>query len=1493
MGFFCSFVFTLRKLKSIVRWTIWLIIGFYMAIIVVLHIPAMQKFAGNQISDVLSKKLGTEVKIGQVEIGLLNHLILNDITIYDQKQKKMLKASRIAAKFDIIELLRNGRIRISSAQIFGLHANLYKKNRNANPNFKFVLDSLASKDERSKSPLDLQIRSLIIRNSSVTYDELDAPITRRKFNPKHLDLRNISGHLNLNELTDNRISFTSEGLSFKEVSGLEVLNLAFEGVADKKQAKLRGFKLQLANSRILIPSIYFQFKHINDELDLNSLRATVSIKDSYVTPFDVASFMPQLSSFKQKVFINGKLESIGRKVKINSLNILSDNNDVRVEIRGIINDIETFNNFNLFAKRVSIKTEIIKKLSSLFHIDIPKELYNLGSIQYSGIVKKVNSEYTVNGKLNTSEGNAKLNLALKGKTFKGKVKTNYFNLGNVFSNSGVKGIVADIGISGTTDFQNISANGLIPQFDYAGYSYRNIAVRGNYSKDTFRGRASLNDINGKLNFNGTIRNFSSLIDKKGKLFIDAFVEADKLNLKRLKLSDAVGDKAFTFTSHIKGRGSSLNDLIAQLDLNNFTMLENGKVLKINYLKLNTQNSFLNKFVDINSDFGDLHLSGRYDYKTIQNSIVNILTYYLPGLFNHKSFSINGNNDFVARLNITNPEILNQLFELNLNLGQHLNIDGYVNERSKQISLNLDAPDIIYHSHHVENLLFSLSTSSNHLLAQVSGDRIDDSGRKISITSNGVVGSGKISTNSSFNIEGNHPLTGEIDCNAILHRVNGKLTSFIHFNPSEIQIDTIGLNVQSSDMVYSDNSLNIKHFEISNKDQHIIVNGLTSGSSKDSLTVQLKDIDVPYIMDIVNFHSVKFDGLASGKVIIKSFFSTPQAKAQLNVKDFHFENGLMGTLYLNSSYNDREGRIHIDAFADPGDNSRTDIKGYVDIKKGYINLPIYASNTHLYFLKEFCSSFMDDINLTANGWCKVVGPLSDINLEGDMYASGNVYITPLGTRYTLNNSRVRIIPNEIIFERDTIYDAEKNIGIVTGGLHHHSLRKLTYDINIEANNLLVYNFPKNTGGDAFWGVVYGTGKCLIVGRDDEVTMNIDMYANKNSFITYNATDNSVGENSFIQWRDLTPDTLSELRPDSIINYNARGGENRNKKDNWDIANDLRINFLINATPGFTLGVLMDESTGDNITLNGTGGLRATYYNKGAFQLFGNYNVDYGLYNLTIQNIIKRQFVFQPSSSISFGGDPFDATLSLKGIYALNSVPLSDLRMGNSFTTNNTRVDCLLNIDGTPTNPSVTFGIDLPTLSSDAEQMVRSVLNSEQGLNQQVLYLLAVGRFYPQISNNATQETTSQPGQASLAMQSILSGTLSQQINTVLANVIKNNNWNFGANIATGNEGFANAEYEGTLSGKLLNNRLLINGEFGYRDNVATNTSSFIGDFDIKYLLFPTGNLSVNFYNRSNERYFTRNSLTTQGIGLIMKKDFTTIKDLFHLNKKKSKKQKQKR
>ncbi len=64
------------------------------------------------------------------------------------------------------------------------------------------------------------------------------------------------------------------------------------------------------------------------------------------------------------------------------------------------------------------------------------------------------------------------------------------------------------------------------------------------------------------------------------------------------------------------------------------------------------------------------------------------------------------------------------------------------------------------------------------------------------------------------------------------------------------------------------------------------------------------------------------------------------------------------------------------------------------------------------------------------------------------------------------------------------------------------------------------------------------------------------------------------------------------------------------------------------------------------------------------------------------------------------------------------------------------------------------------------MIYSVINSQEEMNQQVLYLLGIGRFYAQTKNNQSSEDADQQSQTSLAMQSFLSGTISQQLNTVL-------------------------------------------------------------------------------------------------------------------------------
>ena len=91
----------------------------------------------------------------------------------------------------------------------------------------------------------------------------------------------------------------------------------------------------------------------------------------------------------------------------------------------------------------------------------------------------------------------------------------------------------------------------------------------------------------------------------------------------------------------------------------------------------------------------------------------------------------------------------------------------------------------------------------------------------------------------------------------------------------------------------------------------------------------------------------------------------------------------------------------------------------------------------------------------------------------------------------------------------------------------------------------------------------------------------------------------------------------------------------------------------------------------------------------------------------------------------------------------------------------------------------------------------------------------------------------------------------------------------------------------LSGRLLDNRLLINGNFGYRDNPLAN-KNFIGDFEVEWLLNKNGNISLKAYNKTNDRYFSKTTLTTQGAGIMLRHDFN---NWLRLRKKKEKKTKE--
>ena len=816
--------------------------------------------------------------------------------------------------------------------------------------------------------------------------------------------------------------------------------------------------------------------------------------------------------------------------------------------------------------------------------------------------------------------------------------------------------------------------------------------------------------------------------------------------------------------------------------------------------------------------------------------------------------------------------LQRFFGINLKLQQPLNLTARLNDQTDDLALTGDLPSFAYNDAWYKNADIEISSPGDSLNCKASILKLMDDGQRMSISLNAQAASNSINTSLNWdNHDDEEKLSGELNTIIRLYKnLANKPEAHVRILPSHAILNNSQWDIEPSAILYSDKRLLVDEFDLHRGQQHIIIDGIASENPNDTMKVDLNEVEVDYILDLVNFHTVEFSGKATGIANVSSLFGRFAANADLRVDDFKFENGRMGTLQAKADWNQEAEQIDIHAIADDGEEAKTLINGYVSPVHETIDLEIDAQGTYLDFMHSFTKTFLSHITGHAEGDVRLAGTLDNINLTGNLVVDGEATVTALNTTYKLERDTLVMIPDEIELRRMTVLDKDGHRAYLSGGIHHEHLTNLSFDLYVDAENLLAYDFD-DFGDSSFYGTVYASGNVGIHGHGNDVVIDCDVTPQKNSVFVYNAaTPDAISRQEFIEWDN---DEATDNQKKTDKNSSNRATET-----------DIYINFLVNTTPDATLRLLMDKNTNDYITLNGEGSIRATFHNKGAFNMFGTYTVDHGTYGITIQNIIKKNFTFNRGGTIVFGGDPYQAALNLQAVYTVNSVSLSDLNIGNSFTNNTIRVNCLMNIGGQPAAPQVEFDLEMPTVNADEQQMVRSVINGQQEMNQQVVYLLAIGRFYNQGANNADEQ---KPDRTTLAMQSFLSGTLSTQINTLLNQIIKNDNWNFGANISTGNEGWHNAEYEGIISGRMFNNRLVLNGQFGYRDNATRANPSFIGDFDLQYLLYPSGNLALKVYNQTNDRYFTKSSLNTQGIGIIMKKDFNNLRDLFSSQKKKKK------
>ena len=1461
----------MKILKHILSTVIWSVIVLYTSLMTLIHLPFIQEKLANKVSTELSRKFGTKVFVGRIDLGFLNRIIIDDVSLLDQQQKEMLRANRLSVKVEWSPLAQ-GRIVISSAQLFGVHADLYKADEQTPLNCQFLIDSLASKDTTSHTPLDLRINSLIIRHSSISYDQKNAP-KLKQFNTKHLKINDISAHVILKSLTDDSLNINVKRLAFKERCGFQLNTLAFKLSMGQHGALLNGFNLQLPQTSLTIDTVAATYDAQRWKETLNYHTSSIACR---LALSDLSCFVPSFQKLSDLIELTTMADGTSTSLNIPRFIVSSKENQIAIKAIGKLADLDKATpSWEANITDFTVTPDAFKTLKDEIE-GIPDFITNLGKVSLQGFfLSRSNGEMRANSNIKTDIGSLSLGAFRDANmVINGQIRTEGIDLQTLLDNKALGKVAAKIDFAG--DKKKFNITGIVPLLELNRYSYRNIELNTLLTSDDLlhngtrqiaaTGNLRIDDEHVRLNLKGDWH-------KSGKkMTLRAEGNINDFSPKALNLSSKWGNSVFNASLDANVSASNLNDAQGDVYLNNFVMTDTTDVFAIKSVHVSSGYEDSKHYLRLDGDMGNIELNGEFDWNTLPQSFTNAIGSKLPTLPGLPKLNENITNNFDIKLQLVSTQWLQKLFYVPLDIEKPLTLYASVNDLTRQLSARGSIDAFTYGDAAYKNASIMLSSPTDSIKCDISLQKQMGDGTSMDVQLEANASDNQLQTSFSWDnhAKGIDYMKGKLNTSTQLYAdEKGKPEAHIHIQPSNATIGGVNWSVMPSDVFYNDKNLVFDGFSVNHEQQHLTVNGTASASPSDTLTVELKEINVGDILDIVNFHSVEFEGLATGKAFVTQLFGTPVAWTDLNVKQFKFEGGLMGTLHAQAQWNNTLKQIDIDAHIEDGPDVQTTVKGYVSPVREDIELDIHGMGTHIDFLQTYTSGILKDISGNAYGKLKLVGPLGGMDLLGRLVVDGRATVIALGTTYTLQKDTVEFVRDDILLNKAIIHDKFNNTATVSGGIHHKNLSNLTFDLDFETNKLLAYDF-KDFGNEIFCGNVVTAGKVDMHGRTGEVVINCNATPLSPTTFLYNASSSgSVSSQEYVTWRDKT-----KLESDSTGTLAV---------NNAKMSSDLFINFLINTTPEATVRLLMDDKTNDYITLNGSGTIRAVFHNKGAFQMFGTYRISKGTYGLTIQNIIKKNFTFNEGGTIVFGGNPMNANLNLQAMHTVNGVSLSDLNIGNSFSSNLVRVNCLMNILGQAGSPRVEFDLDLPNVNSEEKQMIRSIITSDQEMNQQVLYLLGIGRFYTQGINNAASSQSYD--QTQLAMQSFLSGTLSSQINEVISQVVKNDNWNFGANISTGNEGWRNAEYEGTISGRMLNNRLLINGQFGYRDNAKNATPSFIGDFDIRYLLQPNGNLALKVYNQTNDRYFTRSSLNTQGIGIIIKRDFDGLGELFFRRKKK--------
>ena len=649
-------------------------------------------------------------------------------------------------------------------------------------------------------------------------------------------------------------------------------------------------------------------------------------------------------------------------------------------------------------------------------------------------------------------------------------------------------------------------------------------------------------------------------------------------------------------------------------------------------------------------------------------------------------------------------------------------------------------------------------------------------------------------------------------------------------------------------------IDVDNFRLASENQSIALNGRISPFKKDTLQVNLRNVDLDIVNDFAGAALPHLEGVLHGDATLLSPLPSEMGlSGDLLLKALKIDNKFAGDFRLQSLWDDKRKAIVLDLSNTLEESTVLKINGTYAAREKTVNAVADLDKFNVGIGAPFLKDNLTELDGWVTGRIKVSGPVDKLSLHSDGLEMERVRtrVSYTNVAYTLDG-KMSLDDKGLKFNNILVTDDYGGTGHLNGGISFRHLKDFNMDASLRMHQLRAIDIPDENSPIMVYGDLALSGRSTINGPFNALSVDADVSTAGTGNVNVPLSSSSTAKSSSTLLTFTQPPREDDGQsPESTA---AKKPKNASK---------FVAHARVNLSPDVTAHVEIDKESGHVLTAGGTGIVVVDLNTaRGKLQLKGDYNIDKGKYLFNIPGVVSKEFDIKSGSMLQFNGDVIESTMDVNAVHNVKT-SLATLVADSTSVSSRRNVECGINISGKLNSPSIAFSIDVPDLDPNTRMQVESALNTEDKIQKQFVALLLFGTFLPEDGSGVVNGTN------------MIASNVGEIVSSQLNNILQKLDIPLDFGLGYQQDQMGTDIFDVAVSTQLFNNRVLVNGSVGNRKYSTSKSANgdVVGDLDVEIKIDKNGELRFKLFTHSADEFSSSLDFSQRnGLGFSYQKEF---------------------